>query len=134
MDIDSALETYLLTQSTFTSLVARRIYPDSVPPNTKLPAVTYQRISDVKNHDLNGQRALENPMIQFTSYGELKDEVRAVTNVIKTLFLNYAGTLSGNVIQLMELINEIDGEENSADGTIRVYTEDLEYQVNYEKE
>jgi hypothetical protein len=34
----------------------------------------------------------------------------------------------------MELINEIDGEENSADGTIRVYTEDLEYQVNYEKE
>jgi hypothetical protein len=37
MDIDSALETYLLTQSTFTSLVARRIYPDSVPPNTKTP-------------------------------------------------------------------------------------------------
>jgi len=134
VDIEASLEKYLLTQSTFTSLVSRRIYPESVPPNTKLPAVTYQTITDVKNHELTGQLALEDPMIQFTSYAELKSEVRAVTNVIKAILKNYNGTLNDNVIQLAKLAYQRSGEENSEDGTIRVYTEDLEYQVNYEKE
>jgi len=131
MEIDEALRTYLLTQAGLTALISQRIFPNELPQGITLPAVTYIQISDIKEHTLTGQLELEHPMIQYTVYAALPSTARPVANQIKSAMKDYSGTLSGLVIQKMELQNELSGLESSSDGTIKTYTVDLEYEINY---
>ena len=132
-DLETALTTYLLTQSGLTALIGNRIQPEEQPQNSDLPAVVYITVSDVKEHFLIGQAALEQPYIQFTVYAKTKPSAIAVSVQLKTALNDYHGTLSSVVIQKIELVNELPGLETSADGTTRIHTLDLEYQIFYER-
>lgn len=132
-ELDDALYAYLSTYAGLTALISTRVYPNELPQGTTLPAVVYITISDIKNHTLTGQSKLENPMIQFTAYSLTRATARAVANQIKTALADYHGTLSGLVIQKIELENEMSSIETNSDGTLKVYTNDLEFQVFYEK-
>lgn len=133
MEIEEAFKTYLLSQSGLTALIAQRFFPEELPQGTVPPAVSYIKISDVKDHTLTGQLTLERPMFQFTAYASTKAAVRAVANQLKIAFNDYVGTLSGIVIQKIELQNEMSNLETSPDGVVKVYTEDLEFQINFIK-
>jgi hypothetical protein len=134
MEIEEAFTTYLLAQSELTALIGTRLEPEEIPQFDALPAVVYIKISDVKNHTLAGQSELESPVFQFTVFASSRAGARAVTNQLKTAFVDYSGTLSGIVIQKIELQSESTGLEKSSDGTVKVYTEDLEFQIFLEKE
>lgn len=127
MDIEEVLVAYLKTQNI-------TVYPEEMPQNTTLPAVTYIKISDIKDHYLTGICELERPIFQFTAYALTKTAARTLAKLIKTTLSDYQGTLSGIQIQKIELQNEISNLETSPDGTTRVFTEDLEFEVNYIKE
>lgn len=73
-------------------------------------------------------------MLQFTAYASTKAGARAVSNQLKAALCDYTGTLSGVVVQYIRLENELSGLEKSSDGTVKVYTEDLEFEINYIKE
>ena len=131
MEIEEAFTTYLLAQAGLTALIAQRFFPEELPQNTTLPAVSYIKISDVKEHTLTAQLELESPIFQFTSFAFTKSAARAVSNQLKSLLVDYVGTLGGIVIQKIELQNEMSNLETSPDGTVKVYTEELEVQVNF---
>lgn len=133
-DLEEALTTYLLAQSGLTSLISRKLYPEEMPQGTVLPAVTHIGISDIKLHTLTGQLKIERPVLQYTAYAYTKAEAKAVAEQLKTALSDYQGTLSGVVIQKIELQNEITNMETSSDGTVKVYTKDLEFEITYEKE
>ena len=136
MEIEEAFTTYLLAQSGLTALIARRFFPDETPQAVSLsdgPIVTYIKISDVKDHTLAGQDELEQPIFQFSVFAATRAAARAVANQLKTALKDYSGTLSGIVIQKIELQNEMSSLERSPDGTIKIYTEDLEFQISYER-
>lgn len=133
-ELQEALTTYLKAYAGLTALISTRLFPDEIPQGTTLPAVFYINISDVKSHTLTGQLALESPMIQYTVYASTKPSARAVANQIKAALKDYVGTLSGVTIQYIRLINELSNKYTSPDGTIRVFTHDLEFQINYIKE
>lgn len=134
MEIEEALMAYLLTKPTLTALIGTRIMPDDISGGAALPALTYQKISDVKIHTHQGQSKTEQPMIQFTSYAMARPNARAISNQVKSALCDFKGTLSGLTVQHVKLENEISGSETMADGTGKVYTEDLEYQVSFNKE
>jgi hypothetical protein len=133
MDIEEALTAYLLAQSGLTALIARRLYFDSLKLGTDLPAVVCINISDVKLHTLTGQYANERPMYQFSAYGSTRAEARAVANQLKTALIDYHGTLSGVVVNKIELQNELSSQYVSADGTTKTCIVDLEFEVSYER-
>jgi hypothetical protein len=128
MDIEEALVAYLKTKN------ITKIYPDEIPQNVNLPAATYIKISDIKDHYLTGICELERPIFQFTAYALTKTAARTLAKSIKTALSDYQGTLSGIQIQKIELQNELSNLETSPDGITRVFTEDLEFEVNYIKE
>lgn len=131
--------TYLLTVSGLTTLVSNRIYAEEmdVKINNKIsdifPAVIYSKISDVKSATLTAQMKLERPSFQFSSIALRKSVARAISNQIRNALVDYQGTLSGLVIQKIELQNEDSLKEQSTDGTVQVYTETLEFQINFER-
>lgn len=134
MEIDEAVKAYLLTKTALTALIGQQIYPDIIPSNATYPCVVYLKVSDAKIHTLTGQLEIERPVFQFSAYSTGKASTRAVTNLIKSALCDYHGTLSGIVVQKIELLNEMSGAELSGDGTQKIYVDDLEYQITFEKE
>ena len=128
MNIEEALAAYLKTKN------ITKIYPDEIPQNVNLPAATYIKISDIKDHYLTGICELERPIFQFTAYAFTKSAAKTLAKLIKTALNDYQGTLSGIEIQKIELQNELSNLETSPDGTTRVFTEDLEFEINFIKE
>ena len=133
MTIEEAIMIYLLAYSGLTALVGRRIFYEELPQGTVRPAVSVIKISDVKDHTLSGQLANERPIFQFTCFALTKAAARLAANQIKLAMNDYVGTLSGIEVQKIELQNELSNLDTTADGTVKVYTEDLEYEVNYIK-
>ena len=130
-EIEETLRTYLLTKAALTALVGTRIFPDDVSDGAALPAVVYQKISDIKDHTLTGISPLESPMIQFSAYATTKASARAISNQIKAALSDYSGTMSGITIQYIKLVNEMSTAETSGDRTQKIYVDDLEFEVNF---
>jgi hypothetical protein len=131
MDIETALVTYLKAHTGLKALIGAKLYPEEIPQGTVLPAVSYIKISDVKDHTLTGQLENERPIFQFTAFSLTKAQARLVANQLKLAMKDYVGTLSGIEIQKIELQNELTNLDTTADGTVKVYSEDLEFEVNY---
>ncbi len=73
-------------------------------------------------------------MYQFSASATTRAGARLVANQLKAALVDYHGTLSGVVVQKIELQNELTTLDTSADGIVRVYTTDLEFEVIYVKE
>lgn len=131
MNIDEAIVAYLKAHTGLKDLVGARIFFEVLPQGTSFPAVVIQKISDIKDHYLTGQCALERPVYQFTAMGLTKASARLVSNQLKSALCDYQGTLSGVIIQKIELQNEISSLEKTSDGILEVYYEDLEFEVNF---
>ena len=135
MEIHEALVAYLLTRTGLTALVGNRIFPkNAVTISTIKPYIIYQYISNVKDHDLNGQISLESPCIQYTVYADNDADTFVIGRQLKAALQDYHGVLSGLTIQWIELLNELSGSSDMPDGTSLADTLDQEYQVNFNYE
>jgi len=149
LEIEEAFTTYLLSQDALTALIGNRLFPEEIPQLDTLPAVSYIKISDVKDHLLSGQSTLERPIFQFTVFAFTKAEARNVAKQLKTSLSDYVGDfgiLAGEWrdkdtwddsfswheghIQYIQLQNEITNLQRI--DNIKIYTESLEFQINYE--
>ncbi len=133
MELEEALTAYLLGYPILVSLIGNKLYPDELPQGVNLPAVIYSKVSDVKEHTLVGQNQLEKPMIEFSAFAGSKKAARSVANQLKLALCDFQGVLSGLEIQYIRLENELSNLERSSDGTLKIYTELLEFEINYLK-
>lgn len=134
MNIEEALVKKLLAYPGLKALIGSKIYPDEVPQGTKLPAVFWIKVSDFKEHLLDGQCKTERPVYQFTAQANTKGAVKPIAEQIKKTLCDYQGDLYGIEIQKIEQQNEISSMDKNQDGTVKVYYEDLEFQVTFVKE
>jgi len=134
-NIEEAFTAYLLAHAGLAALIGSRIYPQERPQEiTTLPAMTYMVVSDVPIHTLTGQAKQARPMYQFTVYASTRASAQAVAVQIKAALVDYHGTLSGVVIQKIQLENELYGINETADGTKKEHTADLEFEITYVRE
>lgn len=134
MNIEEALVKRLLSYTGLKALIGNKIYPEEIPQSTSLPAVFWIKVSDFKEHLLDGQCRTERPIYQFTVQASTKSAVKPISEQIKKALCDYQGVLYGIEVQKIELQNEISSMEKSQDGTVKVYYEDLEFQVTFVKE
>jgi len=129
-----ALMTYLLAVPGLTALVGDRIHYHKLPQNSLLPAVVILGVSDVKLHDLRGQLKLEQPVLQLSAQAVTQAAALAVADQLKTALCDYHGTLSGLVVQKMQLVSESESLDSTPDGLVQVETVDLEFEISFNKE
>lgn len=74
--IEEAIYAHLSTSTALTAIVSNRIYPIMMPQEPTIPAVTYQRVSNVHINAISGACGLDNIRIQIdcwtTSYSAAK--------------------------------------------------------------
>lgn len=134
MDIEEAFTAYLLNYPGLKALINNKIYPEEIPQGVTLPAVFWIKVSDVPEHTLTGQSEVEEPIYQFTAQANSKGTVKPVAEQIKKALSDYQGIMSGITVQKIELQNKFSSMDKNNDGTIKVYYEDLEFQIFFIKE
>ncbi len=106
------------TKITVTSSVSTRIYPLVVPQESKLPVITYTRISGGQQNDLFGYSGIENPRIQIDCWAETYKEV-------KTIAENVHSVLNATTTFKAILISDMDFYEND----IEIYRESMDFKI-----
>ena len=133
MTIEDALTAFILAQTGLTALIGRRYFYDVLPMGTALPAVVCKCVSDVKIHTHQGQASSEEPSYDLTAYASTRSGARAVAEQIKAALCDYVGTMSGLAIEYCTLLNELPDTLTNADGTIKIHTVTLEFEIDYKK-
>lgn len=92
-DAGSSLRTYLLAQSSVSTLVGQRMYPDVLPQGATLPAIVYYRISTERQHTVSDCLRHARARFQVDCYAESRTAAQSVASAIRTCGVTaYKGT------------------------------------------
>jgi len=72
--IETKIVTVLTADTSILAVASNRLYPDVMPQNPTMPAITYERESCQRINSLGGYGGLENPHIIICSWATRKDD------------------------------------------------------------
>lgn len=108
ISVGEAIVAILLASSTLTDLIGNRVYPNYVPQNAAMPAVTYQRISGPRDHTFDGPSGLVQSRYQLNSWGATYGDMESVADAVRIAMDGFTGSVGGRVIQNIETDDETD--------------------------
>lgn len=100
-EIETAIRTRLRAVSGVTDLVEARIYPQVLPQDPVLPALTYNRVGGEPMHAMTND-VWEEPVIQIDSYAETYNAVKALATQVRLALQRYSGTVAG--VEIVDII------------------------------
>lgn len=110
--LDQAIHALLVADSAVTAIVGTRIYPIRAPDNAVLPMLTYQRVSNVKEHYVSRETAtFTDTIFQIDCWVKQSDTIGVLRNLataVRTVLDDYRGITSGIDIQGILSDNEFD--------------------------
>lgn len=110
--LDEAIFSMLTGAVAVTNIVGTRIYPIRAPDNPIFPMVTYQRVSNIKEHHLTRETAtFTDTIFQIDCWVEERTKLsvlRTLASAIRTVLDDFRGITSGVDIQGILSDNEFD--------------------------
>ena len=132
MTIEGALLARLTEYTDLTALVSTRVYAVQMPQRVTLPAVSFQRISAVREQAMGGRAKPTHARYQVSAWGATFDAARDVAQQVVAALDRYGGTLDSTVIQQIFVENDFDLFEPDVgdNGTYHVPTD---FMVHFEE-
>lgn len=93
MSIEAAIYYKLTNASAITNVVSTRIYPIELPQNVVYPAVTYQRVSTVRNNALDIPLGVTTIRLQTDCYGISLSTAQQIADLIREELNGFNGTV-----------------------------------------
>lgn len=114
---EESLVARLEAVSGVTDLVSTRIYPDKLPQSATLPAITYQRISTIRETAMGNDTGIARARFQVTSFAATYAALKGVTEAVRAALQRFRGASGGVTVDDCFLENELDlysGDEDEA--------------------
>lgn len=112
MVLDEAIHALLVASSPVTTIVSTRVYPIRMPDNPTIPCITYQRVSNTREHCISMEKAsFTETIFQIDCWVKQSDGMsvlRALATAVRTLLDDFRGITSGVDIQAILSENEFD--------------------------
>lgn len=108
MAVERAIFTIMSGDATVGGLAGDRIYPNYVPQDTAMPAVTYQQISGPRDNTLDGPSGLVNSRFQLNSWAATYAECDELTEAVRKAMSGFSGTVGSLIIQVIQVEDEGD--------------------------
>jgi len=99
MSISESLFTYLKTVTGVTDLVNYRIYPMLLPQKCKLPAITYEQITELPEHAMGVDSTINHDIFRFHCWAETYDSVRDLSDALITALRDKTGAVGNDTVQ-----------------------------------
>lgn len=132
MTLNEAIKAYLSSYSGLTSLVGKRVYPDTIRQDPKYPAIEYSRISTDRVHAFCKDTGLTAAVFQFTITAQKRSDCEAVANQLRYALQDYSGVMGGVggvTINAVLIVSEMDDLENGPDGTVLHYITYQDFEI-----
>lgn len=88
--------------------IGGRVYPDKLPQEPVLPAVTYRKVSGPRVHSHDGPSSLAHPRFQVSCWAATYAEAKDLSEDVRQALDGYTGAMDGEQVQAVLLSNEID--------------------------
>ena len=107
MTLETELVTRLNADGTVSGEVGTRIYPVKLPQDPTYPAITYNRVSGVRLHDLDGTAGRATPRLSINSWAATYAGCQTLAAAVRASLDGFNGTLT-TIKCVISLENEID--------------------------
>lgn len=128
--VEQAITAILEGSTSVTSLAGTRIYPVEMPQDPKLPAITYDLISGVREHAMTADPGTVHARVQVTAWAQTYTAASALSEGVRAATQRYSSTGIGGV-----LVHEIfiDNEFTFRDGGTGEHAHTLDLMIHYEE-
>lgn len=126
MSVETELRARLIADATVNGLVGTRIYPEVLPQNPTLPAITYQDISMTSVQNLAGAAGMLMRRVQIDSFAATRVGVVALADAIRASLDGYIGTLTTTKVVIRHAL-----ERSEYDDETESYRQIQDYTVHY---
>jgi len=106
--VEYAVRARLAAVAGVTNIVGTRIYPNLLPQDVTLEAITYRRVSGPHVSAFGTDAGLSNPRFQVDVWADLYTEAVALAAAVQTALVRFRGTIASETIQDILLLNELD--------------------------
>lgn len=134
-DVGASLRAYIVAQAGVSALIGSRMYPDELPQNATMPAITYHRISTLHHENISGSKAgMAEAIVEVRCYAATRTACNALCEAVRTCgVLNLDGVYSGvNIKVCMLASGRNDFTESPIDGTHELrYVSSQDYAITY---
>ena len=114
-EIGEALFTRLSGYAPLIELVAQRIYPQRLPQESSLPAVSIFNLDKTPVHALQTDAGLKRAFYQVSVYAKKFSEAKAVAKQIRACLQDYSGTVAAVVIQKIIFVRQGDSFDDTTE-------------------
>ena len=126
-EIAQALYTRLSGYSGLTSLVSTRIYPNVLPQGVTYPAVSYHRVSTVRNSAMGSDIGVASPRFQLDAWGATYSDALSVKAQLKSAMERWTGTVDSVEVLDTYIMNEYD----LYDSTVPIHRILIDVEINH---
>ena len=111
MSLEKAVRSILIADGTVTGLVASRVYPQSRPMGTAVPAIVYQNVFEETNQALATQGGIKRTRLSVEVFDTTYGATKTLRNAVESALTNYTGTTEGETINSLRLESAVDLDE-----------------------
>lgn len=124
MTLEEALVSYLKP------VLGNRVYPDVLPRDVVLPAVSYTTVSVIRAHALQNDPGFVKHRVQFTYYAKTLKQAKEAARSITKLLRDFRGQMSDVFIQSTLIQSENSRYENDT----KLFSVVQEFEFQYDEE
>ena len=132
MQFEEALFSYLKSFQGLSSLVGERIYPLVIPQKASLPAVTYQRVSAVRQHALQMDTGYTTQMYQISCWSKSYAQSWHIASQLRLSLQNFSGVMGGAEGVHIDAVL-LEGEMAGFEPDTNTYYYHMEFQFFYKE-
>jgi hypothetical protein len=121
--IETALRDYLLADASIAAAVVDRVYPDVLPQNPTLPAMTYTRISTRSPELVDGNPDLLSALFQIACWSTSRLGAATLASYVRTRMIGVGGSGFQK--------GGIEDERSDEEPDTRRYRQDLDCTIFY---
>jgi len=101
--LEKAIFTRLSTDAGITALAGNRIYPQILPQNPTLPAITYFRVSTTKPYAQSNSVNIAQARLQISCWAETYSVMKSLVEAVRKSLDGFSGVVNG--IQITSYLN-----------------------------
>ncbi len=114
--IEAALLSILVNFSAVNMLVGSNIFPNVIPQEADVPAITYQQITGIRTHNMQGSVGLVKARYQINCWAASYAKAKEIAGAVRLALDGYSSAVGPVIIDVIKLDSEGDMPE-TAPGT-----------------
>lgn len=129
MSVEKAIKALLDADSGVGAECGDRIYPSLLPEDETLPAISYFRVSTVRDPKMGADSIVVQSRIQVDCHASSYSGAKDLRDAVRSAVQRYSGTSGGVVVQQIF----IEGERDDFEPKNKTHTVSLDLRVFYEE-